>query len=58
MMQGRCATNVAKIRTVVLGQVKETGNGRAELKEGRGARVRGGVCLWERTEMCLLSKKK
>ncbi len=58
MMQGRRETNVAKIRTVVLGQVKETGNGRAELKEERGARMRGGVCSWERIEMCLLSKKE
>lgn len=58
MVRGRCTTDFPKNRSVVLGQVKETGNRRAELKEEKGARMRVGVCLWERTEMCLLSKKK
>lgn len=31
------------------GQVKETSKRRAELKEERGARMRRGLCSWERS---------
>lgn len=41
-----CRTNLAKKGTVLLGQVKETASRRAELKEEKGARMRGGVCMW------------
>lgn len=37
-----------KSRIVLLGQVDEKGNRRAELKAENEARIRGGVCMWER----------
>lgn len=53
-------TDLAEIGIVLFGQVKQTGNRRAELKKENEDRIRGGVCMWERTEMCksLLSKKE
>lgn len=57
---GGVVTNLAENGIVLLGQVKETGNRGAELKKENEARMRGGVCMWERTKMCksLLSKKE
>lgn len=43
MVQRECRTSVGKTKSVLLAQVKETGNRRAELKEENGARMRGGV---------------
>ena len=44
----------------LLGQVEEKGNRRAEPKAEDGARIRGGVWTWERSEMCksVLSKRE